>query len=107
MYPVYVSDDLATSSMVLGAGNYRPVVIVLDMGTENLSDGSMVLGAGNYRPVVIVLDMGTENLSDGSMVLGAGNYRVVVVTYDVSANPEALSDGTFLTTGLGGSYNAA
>jgi len=107
MYPVYLSDDLATSSVVLGAGNYRPVVMVLDTGTENLSDGSMVLGAGNYRPVVMVLDMGTENLSDGSMVVGAGNYRIVVVVYDVSATPEVLSDGTFLTTGLGGSYNAA
>ena len=101
------TENLSDGSMVLGAGNYRPVVMVLDVGTENLSDGSMVLGAGNYRPVVMVLDVGTENLSDGSMVLGAGNYRVVVVTYDVSATPEALSDGTFLTTGLGGSYNAA
>ncbi len=107
MYPVHLHDDLVnSSSLVLGSGNYRPVVIVQDMGLENLSDGLMVLGSGNYRPVVIVQDMGLENLSDGLMILGSGNYRPVVAVYDVSANPEALTNGAFLTSGLGGSYNA-
>lgn len=81
MYPVHLHDDLVNSS-------------------------SLVVGAANYRPVVIVRDEGLENLSDGLMVVGAANYRPVVAIYDVSANPELLTDGTFLTTGLGGSYDA-
>ena len=87
--------------------NVRSEMYPVYLPTDDLATSSVVLGSGHYRPVVIVQDMGTENLSDGSMVVGAGNYRIVVVVYDVSATPEALSDGTFLTTGLGGSYNAA
>jgi len=134
LYPVYLPTEnlVNNTALVLGAGNYRPMVIVQDMGTEILSSGSALIGSANYRPMVVVVDGGMEALSAGSLAVGsgnyralvlvvdvsanpetlsggafvpgAGNYRLVVVTVDVSANPEALSTGGFKTAGLGGSY---
>jgi len=60
----------------------------------------------NVRSEMYPVHLHDDLVNSSSLVLGSGNYRPVVAVYDVSANPEALTNGAFLTSGLGGSYNA-
>lgn len=86
LYPVRVGDTLGQA--VLSApttGDYIPVVVVLDLGTEGLGQAALSAPAtGDYIPIVVITDLGTEGIGQATLAAPTtGDYHPVVILQDL------------------------
>ncbi|MBO1438344.1 hypothetical protein [Meiothermus sp. CFH 77666] len=93
-YPVYLPTDALVniSGQAPATGNYRPLVVVRDVGTDELTTiTGQAPATGNYRPLVVVRDVGTDELTTiTGQAPTTGNYRLLVVVVDLG-NPDVLT----------------
>ena len=104
MYPVYLpTDTLAQiSASQPEVGLYRPLVVVRDVGMDDLTTlTAQAPATGNMRPLVVVRDVGMDQLTTATAGHPTtGNYALKVVVVDLGVADELTTvTATNPTTG--------